>query len=95
MFFRLNTLVIFLVTTARPGLLHAWVFLTKIYTKLHLYDDAQQASAKAYKLNQSFGSGKIALKEILDKLSMQFLAESISEENWQTAVDMYFKVILL
>lgn len=87
-------LFVVLVTNSRPGFLHAWVFLTKIYTKLHLYDDAQQASVKAYKLNQSFGSSKILLSEILDRLSLEFLAGSNSEENWQTAVNMYNKVLL-
>lgn len=87
-------LLFFSVTMARPGFLHAWVFLTKIYTKLHLSYEAQQASIKAYKLSQSFASGKATLKYILDRLSLKFLAESSNEEHWQAALDLYKKVIL-
>lgn len=67
--------------------------MTQIYTKLHLSDEAQLASSRAYKLNQSFGSDKTVLKLIIDKLSLQFLAESNNENNWQAAIDLYSKVI--
>lgn len=76
----------------RPGLLHAWVLLTKMYVKLCLFDEAQQAFSKGYKLIQSFGSGQTELKEILDQVSLQILAESSKEENWQAAIKGYNEV---
>lgn len=83
---------IFSVTTARPGLLHGWTLLTEVYTKLHLFDDAQEASTKAYKLNQSFGSGRKAINEFLDILAVKFLSKSSNEKNWQAAIDLYLNV---
>lgn len=91
MFFYSKSIIV-LVTTARPGFLYAWVLLTKVYTNLNLFDEAQQASMKAYKLNQSFNSNQIVLKEILDELSMCFLSNSRNEQHWVEALNLYSTV---
>lgn len=62
--------------SVRPGLLHAWVLLTRCYLKMQLFDDALVAASKADKLLKSINNSNSILRCILDKLRLEILSRS-------------------
>lgn len=80
------------VTTLRPGLVHAWVFLTKVYLKLNQYEDALQSFSNANKLLNSGKYTNLILQKVLDNLNLQILSKSPNEEDLNKAINMYSKI---
>lgn len=70
----------------RPGLLHAWVLLTKCFTKLQLFDDALVSAAKADKLLNSINNSNVLLRSVLDKVRLEVLCRSDDIDKLNEAV---------
>lgn len=76
------------VVAVRPGLMHAWVLLTKCYLTLKLFDEALFAAAKADKLLRSINDSNVALRCSLDKLRLEILSRSDEKDNLSEAVEI-------
>lgn len=90
-FFKTNVLVVAL----RPGLLHAWVLLTKCYSEMQLFNEALVSAGKADKLLNSINNSNSALRSILDKLRLEILSRSHNKEQLSEAIQIGEKVSAL
>ncbi|KAJ8928551.1 hypothetical protein NQ314_018889 [Rhamnusium bicolor] len=81
--------LVWIFTSLRPGLLHAWVLLARVYVKLNLFEEATQSYLTADKLLQSINYSNKVLKELLDVLSIEILSKSSKEEDWDKALELY------
>lgn len=81
-------LLFFLVVSVRPGLLHAWVLLTKCYIKMQLFDEALFSATKADKLLNSVNNSNITLRNILDKLRLEVLSRSNDQKKLTQAIQI-------
>uniref|UniRef100_A0A6P7G2Q1 Tetratricopeptide repeat protein 37 n=1 Tax=Diabrotica virgifera virgifera TaxID=50390 RepID=A0A6P7G2Q1_DIAVI len=77
------------VCNLRPGLVHAWVFLMKICSKLNHNDDAMQAYLSATKLLKSTKYTNNILGNILTDSHLTILSKSKNEKDWTEAVEIY------
>ncbi|CAH1156223.1 unnamed protein product [Phaedon cochleariae] len=75
------------VCVSRPGLIHAWVYLTRLCVDLQLFEEGLQAYSSAEKLMKSVNNER--LKQILDVLHMKLLSYSTSKEDWLKVIEIY------
>ncbi|CAH0550739.1 unnamed protein product [Brassicogethes aeneus] len=80
------------VTTLRPGLIHAWFLLTKLYIELNLFEVAFHTLTRSEKLLQSINFSNKILKNQLDVMSLNILSRSQNMEDWEKALSLYEKI---
>lgn len=87
-----------LVTKVRPELLHAWILLCKVYSKLHLYEEGLECILKIEKLMPSVKNKKELIVEKINLLKAEFLSENNSKENLLEAeslcLNVFYNLIL-
>lgn len=88
------TIVLFLVTTERPGLIHAWFLLSELYININLIEDANQALSRSEKLLKSMQQPNLALKDKLIMLTLKKIGQSNTSEDWKMSEEIY-KVLVL
>lgn len=74
-------------------MLHAWILLTHCYLKLHSYEKAVTAAARADKLLQTVNNAKIALRNSLDILYVEALSHTCDGAKLKLAIELGQKVI--